>query len=188
MFHVGSARSALHNWVFANQAGGTFVLRIEDTDAARNAPEWTEGILSALDWIGISADSYEGPYFVRGGGAAGADPDHRTGGDRVLCGLSVPARADRGRGGLGQGDEGRRGVADGRDRRVRGGGLGGESLKAALEAVGAERGLKLGKTQAPVRVAVTGRSVGLPLFESLEVLGRDRGLARLRAARDRVNS
>ena len=63
-----------------------------------------------------------------------------------------------------------------------------ESLKAALEAVGAERGLKLGKTQAPVRVAVTGRSVGLPLFESLEVLGRDRGLARLRAARDRVNS
>src|SRR5256714_6764702 len=62
------------------------------------------------------------------------------------------------------------------------------SLKAALEAVGAERGLKLGKTQAPVRVAVTGRSVGLPLFESLEVLGRDRGLARLRAARDRVNS
>src|SRR5437016_9300112 len=53
--HVGGARSALHNWVFANQAGGTFVLRIEDTDAARNAPEWTEGILSALDWIGISA-------------------------------------------------------------------------------------------------------------------------------------
>jgi glutamyl/glutaminyl-tRNA synthetase len=43
-----------------------------------------------------------------------------------------------------------------------------EPLKAALEEVGAERGLKLGKTQAPVRVATTGRSVGLPLFESLE--------------------
>jgi glutamyl-tRNA synthetase len=57
-----------------------------------------------------------------------------------------------------------------------------ESLKAALEAVGAERGLKLGKAQAPVRVAVTGRSVGLPLFESLEVLGRERTLTRLRAA------
>jgi glutamyl-tRNA synthetase len=57
-----------------------------------------------------------------------------------------------------------------------------ESLKAALEAVGAERGLKLGKAQAPVRVAVTGRSVGLPLFESLEVLGRERTQARLRAA------
>jgi glutamyl-tRNA synthetase len=60
------------------------------------------------------------------------------------------------------------------------------SLKAALEAVGAERGLKLGKAQAPVRVAVTGRTVGLPLFESLEVLGRDRTLARLRAALDRL--
>ena len=40
-----------------------FVLRIEDTDAARNRPEWTEGILSALDWIGIARGSYEGPYF-----------------------------------------------------------------------------------------------------------------------------
>ena len=57
-----------------------------------------------------------------------------------------------------------------------------EELKARLEAVGAERGLKLGKAQAPVRVAVTGRTVGLPLFESLEVLGRERTLARLRAA------
>jgi len=61
-----------------------------------------------------------------------------------------------------------------------------EALKAALEAVGTERGLKLGKAQAPVRVAVTGRSVGLPLFESLEVLGRERTLARLRAAIDRL--
>jgi glutamyl-tRNA synthetase len=58
-----------------------------------------------------------------------------------------------------------------------------EPLKAALEEVGLARELKLGKTQAPVRVAVTGRSVGLPLFESLEVLGRERTLRRLRAAR-----
>jgi glutamyl-tRNA synthetase len=58
-----------------------------------------------------------------------------------------------------------------------------EPLKGALEEVGLARDLKLGKTQAPVRVAVTGRTVGLPLFESLEVLGRDRTLARLRAAR-----
>ena len=63
LFHVGSARSALHNWIVAQQAGGTFVLRIEDTDAARNRPEWTEGILSALDWIGIERGTYEGPYF-----------------------------------------------------------------------------------------------------------------------------
>ena len=56
------------------------------------------------------------------------------------------------------------------------------TLKAELEAVAAERGLKLGKAQAPVRVAITGRTVGLPLFESIGVLGRDRTLARLRAA------
>ena len=60
------------------------------------------------------------------------------------------------------------------------------SLKAALEEVGEARGLKLGKAQAPVRVAVTGRTVGLPLFESLEVLGRERTLDRLRAARSRI--
>ncbi len=63
MFHVGGARSALQNWIFAQQQGGVFVLRIEDTDAARNRPEWTEGIISALDWIGIERGAYEGPYF-----------------------------------------------------------------------------------------------------------------------------
>ncbi|MEY2974151.1 MAG: hypothetical protein RIR49_571, partial [Actinomycetota bacterium] len=46
--------------------------------------------------------------------------------------------------------------------------------------------LKLGKAQAPVRVAVTGRRVGPPLFESLEVLGRDESLRRMRAALDRL--
>ena len=61
-----------------------------------------------------------------------------------------------------------------------------ETLKSTLEQVGAERGLKLGKAQAPVRVAVTGRTVGLPLFESMQVLGRERTLTRLRAARLRL--
>jgi glutamyl-tRNA synthetase len=63
MFHVGGARSALQNWVYAKQHDGVFVLRIEDTDAARNRPEWTDGIISALDWIGIERGGYEGPYF-----------------------------------------------------------------------------------------------------------------------------
>lgn len=63
MFHVGGARSALQNWIYAKQHDGVFVLRIEDTDASRNRPEWTEGILSALDWIGIKRGTYEGPYF-----------------------------------------------------------------------------------------------------------------------------
>ena len=57
-----------------------------------------------------------------------------------------------------------------------------EALKDAVLAAGEEHGLKLGKAQAPVRVAVTGRTVGLPLFESLEVLGRERTLARVDAA------
>ena len=60
-FHVGSARAALFNWLFVRRHGGTFLLRIEDTDEARNRPEWTQGIISALDWLGMSPD--EGPYF-----------------------------------------------------------------------------------------------------------------------------
>ncbi|MEV0238077.1 glutamate--tRNA ligase [Nonomuraea sp. NPDC050786] len=65
MFHVGGARSALYNWAVARQAGGRFVLRVEDTDTARNRPEWTEGIISALAAIGINASdpAFEGPYF-----------------------------------------------------------------------------------------------------------------------------
>ncbi|WP_370065549.1 glutamate--tRNA ligase [Streptacidiphilus sp. MAP5-3] len=66
MFHVGGARSALYNWAVARQSdGGVFVLRIEDTDAARNKPEWIDGIISALAAIGISKDdpAFEGPYF-----------------------------------------------------------------------------------------------------------------------------
>lgn len=61
-----------------------------------------------------------------------------------------------------------------------------DALHAALAETGERFGLKLGKAQAPVRVAVTGRSVGPPLFESLEVLGREETLERLRAARSRL--
>jgi glutamyl-tRNA synthetase len=64
-FHVGGARTALYNWALAKSSGGTFVLRIEDTDEARNRPEWTDGIIDALAWIGIrsSDPAFEGPYF-----------------------------------------------------------------------------------------------------------------------------
>jgi glutamyl-tRNA synthetase len=57
-----------------------------------------------------------------------------------------------------------------------------DSLKNELEVIGESHGVKLGKAQAPVRVAVTGRSVGPPLFESLEVLGREAVLKRMYAA------
>jgi len=73
IFHVGGARSALFNWVFARQRGGAFVLRIEDTDEARNRPEWTEGIINALAWLGIGQDTYEGPFFQSDNAAAHAD-------------------------------------------------------------------------------------------------------------------
>ncbi|MGA0330105.1 MAG: glutamate--tRNA ligase, partial [Ilumatobacteraceae bacterium] len=64
-FHVGGARTALYNWALAKRSGGTFVLRIEDTDEARNRPEWTQGIIDALAWIGIRREdpAFEGPYF-----------------------------------------------------------------------------------------------------------------------------
>ncbi|MBO0694201.1 MAG: glutamate--tRNA ligase, partial [Acidimicrobiaceae bacterium] len=64
-----------------------------------------------------------------------------------------------------------------------------EAIRSATEAAGASAGVpQLGKVQAPIRLAVTGRSVGPPLFESLELLGRERTLARLGAARRRVEA
>ena len=64
-FHVGGARTALYNWILALQTNGVFVLRVEDTDDSRNNPQWTQGILDALAWLGIDGhDShFEGPYF-----------------------------------------------------------------------------------------------------------------------------
>ncbi|HET9341504.1 MAG TPA: glutamate--tRNA ligase [Candidatus Eremiobacteraceae bacterium] len=57
--HVGGARTALFNWLFARHHGGAFVLRVEDTDAARFKPEFTAGIYDALRWLKLDWD--EGP-------------------------------------------------------------------------------------------------------------------------------
>lgn len=54
--HVGSARTALFNWLFARHDGGTFLLRIEDTDAARSRDEWADGIQDTLRWLGVDWD------------------------------------------------------------------------------------------------------------------------------------
>jgi glutamyl-tRNA synthetase len=59
--HVGGARTALFNWLFARHTGGTHVLRIEDTDRERSTEEHTRIILDGLRWLGITWD--EGPYF-----------------------------------------------------------------------------------------------------------------------------
>ena len=59
--HVGGARTALFNWLFARRHRGTMVLRIEDTDAERNKPELVTGILDGLQWLGVQWD--EGPFY-----------------------------------------------------------------------------------------------------------------------------
>src|SRR5277367_745207 len=59
--HVGGARTALFNWLYARHHGGTLVLRIEDTDLERSTAEMVEGILVGLRWLGIDWD--EGPFF-----------------------------------------------------------------------------------------------------------------------------
>jgi glutamyl-tRNA synthetase len=59
--HIGTARTAVFNWLYARHYNGTFVLRIEDTDEARSRPEYTENIQSGLTWLGLNWD--EGPFF-----------------------------------------------------------------------------------------------------------------------------
>ncbi len=56
MLHIGGARTALFNWLFARGHGGTFLLRIEDTDRARSTPEATEAILQGMKWLGLEWD------------------------------------------------------------------------------------------------------------------------------------
>ena len=59
--HIGGARTALFNWLFARQNHGKFILRIEDTDSARSTDEATMAILESMAWLGLDWD--EGPYF-----------------------------------------------------------------------------------------------------------------------------
>ena len=59
--HIGTARTAVFNWLYARRHNGAFVLRIEDTDEARSRPEYTENIKSGLEWLGLNWD--EGPFF-----------------------------------------------------------------------------------------------------------------------------
>ena len=61
VLHIGGARTALFNWLLARRHGGTFVLRIEDTDTERSTRESIDQILQAMSWLGLDAD--EGPYL-----------------------------------------------------------------------------------------------------------------------------
>ena len=58
--HIGGARTALFCWAYAKQHGGTFILRVEDTDRERSTDASDQAILDGMNWLGLD---YEGPYF-----------------------------------------------------------------------------------------------------------------------------
>ncbi len=94
--HVGSARTALFNWLVARQSpDGVFILRVEDTDATRDREEWVEVIYSTMAWLGFDSD--EGPFSPE----RQLSPTHEAAAgvlrrERVPLLLRLHARADRG--------------------------------------------------------------------------------------------
>ena len=63
--HIGGARTALFNWLYAKHAGGTFLLRIEDTDRERSTPEAVDAILKGMEWLGLNWDGQTVYQFAR---------------------------------------------------------------------------------------------------------------------------
>src|SRR3970040_1126219 len=59
--HIGGARTALFSWAYARKHGGTFILRIEDTDVERSTPEAVQAILDGMEWLKLNYD--EGPFY-----------------------------------------------------------------------------------------------------------------------------
>jgi glutamyl-tRNA synthetase len=78
MLHIGGARTALFNWLYARHAGGTFLLRIEDTDRERSTPEAVAAILNGMEWMGLNWDGPAIYQFARAG-------RHREVADRLLA-------------------------------------------------------------------------------------------------------
>ena len=61
LLHIGGVRTALFCWLYARRYGGTFILRVEDTDRERSTDEAVQVILDGMDWLGLRPD--EGPFF-----------------------------------------------------------------------------------------------------------------------------
>src|ERR1700743_1988053 len=78
MLHIGGARTALFNWLFARHFGGTFLLRIEDTDRERSSPEAVAAILNGLEWMGLNWDGQTVYQFARA-------PRHREVAEQLLA-------------------------------------------------------------------------------------------------------
>ena len=96
---MGGARTALYNWLLALRNNGTFVLRIEDTDESRNQPQWTQGIIDALAWIGIDSNDphFEGPYFQSTNAEAHVAAAHKlfAAGHAYYCDLTTEQIQER---------------------------------------------------------------------------------------------
>ncbi len=96
---MGGARTALYNWLLALKNNGTFVLRIEDTDESRNQPQWTQGIIDALAWIGIDSNDphFEGPYFQSTNAEAHVAAAHKlfAAGHAYYCDLTTEQIQER---------------------------------------------------------------------------------------------
>jgi glutamyl-tRNA synthetase len=86
--HIGGARTALFNYLFAKHHGGKFLLRIEDTDRARSTEEAIEAILKGLDWLGLKADEEPIYQFVRSELHAKAAHDLVAKGGAYYCFMS----------------------------------------------------------------------------------------------------
>ena len=65
MLHIGGARTALFNWLYARHTGGSFLLRIEDTDRERSTPEAVAAILNGMEWMGLNWDGQTVYQFAR---------------------------------------------------------------------------------------------------------------------------
>ena len=78
MLHIGGARTALFNWLYARHTGGTFLLRIEDTDRERSTPEAVDAILNGMTWMGLDWDGEATYQFARA-------PRHREVAEKLLA-------------------------------------------------------------------------------------------------------
>jgi glutamyl-tRNA synthetase len=62
--HVGNLRTALMNWLITRKAGGTFILRLDDTDQERSKQEYADGIMEDLDWLGLTWDRVDAQTLI----------------------------------------------------------------------------------------------------------------------------
>ena len=81
--HIGTARTALFNWLYARGRGGKFLLRIEDTDRERSTPEATDAILRGMEWLGLDYDGEAVSQFDRA--------DRHAGDRKRFCSSGVKA-------------------------------------------------------------------------------------------------